>query len=194
MFDPDVTPAEKWAVYTTHPVLHKVIGNLSSVVNDSLGYNDMLELIDHKHNINITTINHINTIALKNIISNEGISTCLYREIVTRLGSHICFPMLPRMTPICIRCKSSVETYDHLFQFSNAVANEARSTILQESLDTLHHSRIPQLLLNTLQYKWLVLLALPLLIFEQQQSQSNLLVYIIQAIRHQNLIGWHTML
>lgn len=98
------------------------------------------------------------------------------------------------MTPICIRCKSSVETYDHLFQFSNAAANEARSTILQESLDTLHHSRIPQLLLNTLQYKWLVLLALPLLIFEQQQSQSNLLVYIIQAIRHQNLIGWHTML
>jgi len=69
MFDPDVTPAEKWAVYTTHPVLHKVIGNLSSVVNDSLGYNDMLELIDHKHNINITTINHINTIAQKKTLS-----------------------------------------------------------------------------------------------------------------------------
>jgi hypothetical protein len=43
--DPDVTLAEKWAVYTIYPVPHKVIGTLSTSVNEALGYHEMLSFL-----------------------------------------------------------------------------------------------------------------------------------------------------
>jgi hypothetical protein len=41
----------KWAVYSAHPVPHKVIGNLSNSVNETLGYHAMLTFACGKHDL-----------------------------------------------------------------------------------------------------------------------------------------------
>jgi len=44
VFNPDVTLAEKWAVYSHHPIRHKVIGYLSMAIKESLGYSKFVKV------------------------------------------------------------------------------------------------------------------------------------------------------
>jgi hypothetical protein len=46
---PEVTPAEKWAVYAVHPEHHKLVGNLSTCLSDVLGYKHTAAYILQKH-------------------------------------------------------------------------------------------------------------------------------------------------
>ncbi len=71
--DPDVTPAEKWAVYSSHPVFHKIIGNLSISVNDALGYHEILTFASGKHDFHPYDIDRINTNALKKALNSMKI-------------------------------------------------------------------------------------------------------------------------
>jgi len=65
---------------------------------------------------------------------------------------------------------------------------------MQECIDKLSGAKTPTLLLNTLNYKWSLLLDLSPPVFEKDSSFNQLPACLISAIRHQNLIGWQTML
>jgi hypothetical protein len=42
IFNQDVTPGEKWALFLVHPTRHKIIGNFSENIFESLGFEQLL--------------------------------------------------------------------------------------------------------------------------------------------------------
>jgi hypothetical protein len=44
-FDPAVSPAEKWALFSIHPCYHKVTGNLNTGLYDALGFDALVEYL-----------------------------------------------------------------------------------------------------------------------------------------------------
>ncbi len=98
------------------------------------------------------------------------------------------------LSPLCPRCKTCVETNEHILQCSHPEASASRSCILLDSIDFLWQSNTTPLLLNTLHYKWPLALALPIPSLEQVMTESGLSYSTLQAIKHQNLLGWNTML
>ncbi len=49
--DPDVTPLERWALYSFYPTYHKLMGDLTNGIYYTLGYQDLLEYILSKYSI-----------------------------------------------------------------------------------------------------------------------------------------------
>lgn len=95
---------------------------------------------------------------------------------------------------LCPRCHSTVETYEHILQCPDLKAHAQCLSFMQECIDKLSGAKTPTLLLNTLNYKWSLLLDLSPPVFEKDSSFNQLPACLISAIRHQNLIGWQTML
>jgi hypothetical protein len=48
LFDPLVTPAEKWAVYARYPTYHKITGHLNKGFYSSIGYSALMEYMAQK--------------------------------------------------------------------------------------------------------------------------------------------------
>jgi hypothetical protein len=91
---------------------------------------------------------------------------------------------------------STVEMNDHLLQCSDPDTLASRSCILLESIDILHQSNTPPplLLLNTLHYKWSLVLALPSPVIDQESAVNGIPFSLLQVIKHQNMLGWDNML
>jgi len=49
--DPDVSPYEKWAIYSCHSTYHNIIGNLSTSIPTALSYHSTSQYIVEKHKI-----------------------------------------------------------------------------------------------------------------------------------------------
>jgi hypothetical protein len=62
--EPDPTPMEKWAVYSSYPALHKIIGSLTEGIYSCLGYRPLLQYVSKKHNLSIHHMDLINLHAL----------------------------------------------------------------------------------------------------------------------------------
>lgn len=50
-FNPKVSPEERWVIFTVHPQLHKLIGDLSTEISKALAYNKTFMYITEKHNL-----------------------------------------------------------------------------------------------------------------------------------------------
>ncbi len=49
--DPNITPAEWWALYSRYPYYHKITEELSNGIYSTLGYHQLLKYISKKHGI-----------------------------------------------------------------------------------------------------------------------------------------------
>jgi hypothetical protein len=65
IFDPDISPQEKWGVFSHHPVYYKLIGNLSSDIAMALAWKATAEYVILKHGLSLSKLQHINTSALQ---------------------------------------------------------------------------------------------------------------------------------
>jgi hypothetical protein len=63
--NPEVTPAERWAVYSLYPTYHKITGNLTTAIYYSLGYDDLCNYVYTKHNIPKGALELCNFVSLK---------------------------------------------------------------------------------------------------------------------------------
>jgi hypothetical protein len=64
-YDPDASPAERWAIFSAHPHYHKIIGNLNLKFNDSLGYEKLATYITKHHSLSISILDKVNLMALQ---------------------------------------------------------------------------------------------------------------------------------
>jgi hypothetical protein len=71
---PEVTPAEKWAVYALHPEYHKLVGNLSTCLTNVLGCETTADYILQKHGLSQAQLKHMNTAALESFLCQLKIS------------------------------------------------------------------------------------------------------------------------
>lgn len=116
-FQPDVTPAEKWAVYAIHPQYHKLVGNLSACLTDALGYGATATYICTKHQLSEPKLNHVNTLAQQcfleklRIVKQANIVKLIHGSIPT-MASLLSQGQVT--SPLCPRCLLSVETTQHI--------------------------------------------------------------------------------
>jgi hypothetical protein len=99
-------------------------------------------------------------------------------------------------TPLCPRCNTTIETPDHFFTCSapDAIAN--RQELLQSFLLELERIFTAPALLTIFEYKISIVLHLPLYLTYQNPHPllPNDNQIMLNAVRHQNVIGWNTML
>jgi hypothetical protein len=70
LFDPDVAPLEKWAIFSVYPTYHKITGQLDHGVYSTLGYEDLLNYISKKHLLTPSKLDKTNVIALQGYLSS----------------------------------------------------------------------------------------------------------------------------
>jgi hypothetical protein len=63
--DPEVTPAERWALYSLYPTHHKITGSLTPDIYSTLGYQDLHNYIISKHSTPRGALDLHNFTALK---------------------------------------------------------------------------------------------------------------------------------
>lgn len=67
-FDPAVSPAEKWALFSIHPCYHKVTGNLNTGLYDALGFDALTEYISKRHALSSSAVDKVNLLALQTFL------------------------------------------------------------------------------------------------------------------------------
>jgi hypothetical protein len=199
IYDPDVTIEEQWAVYALFPCYHKLTGNLSGALTDTLAYNSSTQYLHSKHKLMTAKVEHINTVALQQYLSKLPI---FKRATIVKM-IHGWNPSLAILchqgrapSPICSRCSSATETNSHIIQCPNSLSIANRISRLRNFLRRLSQYHTPTLILRTLHYKLSLTLHIP---FDYSSSTSHtpydrIPDTLLRAIRHQNLIGWDLFL
>ncbi len=138
--DPDVSPQELWAVYSTFPQLHKVIGDLGRELHSLIGFAPTMSYISTRHGLSDAKLSHINLFALHKYLS----SLSLHSRANTIKLIHWWIPtyaMLCRQGresfPLCPCCQSTIETPEDVISCSNGDAISLCMTHLHTFLSSL---------------------------------------------------------
>jgi len=96
-------------------------------------------------------------------------------------------------SPICPRCQSNVETPDHVHICPAPPATLQWSTILEKILSKLITANTPLHVIGVFELKlsWLLQVSYTGWYKPQINISSSTHHFIIDAIWHQNIIGWH---
>jgi hypothetical protein len=111
--DPDVTPAERWALYSVYPTYHKITGNLNTEIYSSLGFVELSNFIVTKHKIPKGALESCDCPSLQRYLGSLKPQS---RSALEKLihGWQTAYSSLCRQArennPICPRCHSTVET------------------------------------------------------------------------------------
>lgn len=198
-FDPEVSPQKKWAVYSDHPVPHKIIGHLGTELQFHLSFSSIRLYIQTKHNLSDPIIDKINIVALEKYLRLLSVHL---RANTIKLIHHWTptFAFLScqgrESLPICNRCQKAVETSAHILTCGDLQAIDQRFSLLQSSLQELLKISTPIQIVTVSEYKISLVLNIPYkknfqLASALSQPHHSIL---ITAIRHQNLIGWDCFL
>jgi ribonuclease HI len=96
-FDPVVTPAEKWALFTIHPSYHKIICDMNSGLYNMIAFHALSTYIMQKHSIPSSGLDKINTLALKTVLTGtKNTSAGLNGEIDPWMDPNVWSPMSSR--------------------------------------------------------------------------------------------------
>jgi hypothetical protein len=97
---------------------------------------------------------------------------------------------------LCSRCQSAIETSDHILSCPNTQATSTRKHLLDSFLSEMHQAGTPNYILSTLEYKLSLTLHIKYVqtFFSHGQIPPNNYPLLLQAIRHQNFIGWDNFL
>jgi hypothetical protein len=197
--DSDVTIAEKWAVYARFPHLHKLSGNLDMGYYSTIGYSDLANYLQSKHQLSEAKLQNINLLPLHSHLSSlqphprANVAKLMHRWIPTN-SSLSCQGRVP--SPLCPCCSESLETWDHVFSCLSTPATTVRRSALQTFLSKLANIGTPIHILVTFEYKLSITLGLP---YTQTFHMSSpicpsLKCLLIDAIHHQNIVGWDKFL
>ena len=135
--DPDVSPAERWSLYSKHQTYRKITGDITDGIYSTMGYTNLAEYISKKHNLAYAWLDRTNTAAFKQFISGLKITQC--SSIIKLLhnweptNSHLC-RQGRESSLMCPRCKASIKTSDHYRTCSDTTAMEMRQKFLREFL------------------------------------------------------------
>jgi hypothetical protein len=134
--DPDVSPYERWALFSSYPTYHKMVGNLTSSIPEALSFASTLVYISKKHSISKAIHNNTNFLALKQYLSSLSVFT---RANTVKL-IHGWVPTYASLrqgrepSPICPQYQSTTKTTDHILQCPGAHARNNRQLLLQAFL------------------------------------------------------------
>ena len=197
--DPEVTSAERWAIYATSPHYHKLIGKLDEGFYSAIRYSDMASFIQRKHNLSEAKLLRIHLLALHGHFAKlkpfqrPSVSKMIHGWIPT-------YGTLCRQgresSPLCPRCNSTVETCDHIFNCPHPLAIESHHVALHTFLSSLVTIGTPLYIISTFEYKLSNVLHLAFnqkysITFSIPQYTKNCLM---EAIKHQNILGWDNFL
>jgi len=198
LFDPMVTPAEKWAAYSINPTFHKITGTLNEMFYSSVSHSTLLEYMSSKFNVPKGAFESTSMSSLGNYLNKfkthvwASISKLIYDWIPT-------YGTLCRQgrthSALCPRCQSRVETITHIQQCPDNQAQSARINLLKTFLKNLHSKGTPDCILTIFEFKISIVLDIP---YSQCYHTSSTLdtqkMGLINAIRHQNILGWDLFL
>jgi hypothetical protein len=162
--DPEVSPSERWGIYATQPYWHKLTGNLDTGFYSMIGYHSPAKYISDKHNICDAKLQKVHMIALSKYLSS--LKPFQRASIVKVIHGWIpTYGMLCRQgresSPLCPRCSSTVETWDHVFSCPDSQAIAFRNEALLTFLSLRVKMGTPLYILSTFEYKLSLLFALP---------------------------------
>jgi len=160
-----------------------------------IGYHSLAKYISDKHNICDAKLQKVHMIALSKYLSS--LKLFQRASIVKMIHGWIpTYGMLCRQgresSPLCSRCSSTVETWDHVFSCPDSQATTSRREALSTFLSSLVKMGTPFYILSTFEYKLSLVFALPFrndfpVSFPIPSSKK---LCLMDAIRHQNLLGW----
>jgi hypothetical protein len=197
--DPEVSPQEKWAVYSDHPIKHKIIGNLRSELQSHLSFSTTSSYICMKHNLPTSIIEKINIVALGNYLQDlpfhwrASMVKLIHNWIPT--FSSLC-PQGRESSPVCQRCQLAVKTPEHVLICGDQKAVTYWSTILHSTLQDLLKIGTPIHVVTILEYKLSLVFNIPCMYKFRPASTlaPDLHAILLTAIHHQNLIRWDCLL
>jgi len=197
--DPPPNSIERWAIYSRYPFSHKVTNHFQSEIYTTLSYESTAKYLESRLSLTPSKLIHINSIALCRYME----SLKIHKHATTIKLLHGWAPTYASLcrqgrshTSICPRCNVHVETTAHVYSCPAESVILKRNAHLASFLATLkkHCTAIP--ILATLEYKLSLTLKLPYVrsYCVSIQSSPNQHQLLLQAIKHQNIIGWDNFL
>jgi len=193
---PEVTPAEKWAVYAVYPEYHKLVGNLSTCLSDVLGYQHTAAYILQKHGLSTAKLQHVNTSALESFLRQQKM---FRRANIIKLMHGWIIPFMASLSrqgrvssPLCPLCFTTVESIQHIHQCQASPVRKHQLQLLTNFLQQLTQISTPRSIIHTLHYKLSITLDSPYSPPTQHHDEFSSCISpsLLDAIRHQNIIGW----
>jgi hypothetical protein len=182
---PDVLPAEKWAVYVSHPVPHKVTSDFNKSIYTALAYKDTAEYIYRKHQISNMDLEWLSCLDLHGFLRSLPVYIrATYVKLIHRWipTYDFLYKQNREHSPLCPRCNSEHKTVPHIYACQDPTAVKERSIALSLYLK------------STLESQLLVFLQLPASVQFGKLYATSSLTDLCNATRHQNLIGWDLFL
>jgi hypothetical protein len=98
-------------------------------------------------------------------------------------------------SPLCPRCSMTVETCEHICTCQHSDAITSRRKLLDAFLSTLLQSHTPTYILKIFEYKLSLALELQYTMsYNSLTIPEDVYQELIQAIQHQNIVGWDNFL
>jgi len=138
--DPQVTPQEKWALFSSYPESHKVIEDLGKEFHSITTYSMMVHYLHTWHDLSKAKIGKINLYALHTLLKHVSIHK--WANTVKMMHDWIpTYSTLCRQgrepSPICPRCCLTVGTPSHILVCHDTSATCNQSLYLQQFLFAL---------------------------------------------------------
>jgi hypothetical protein len=73
--DPEVSPYEKWAIFSIHPDSHKIIGEFNTNIHSCISFQSSVQYNSQKHQLNHAKLQHVNLFALQAYLQDLPIFT-----------------------------------------------------------------------------------------------------------------------
>jgi hypothetical protein len=197
--DPSVYSKEQWAVYSTYPSSHKIIGNLFQGLCSTLGYSEMQYYLQQIHKLSPAKLYHVNLSALQDFLSAKKIPQ---RVTISKM-IHKWNPTYSSLcrqghetSPLCTHCQQAIETNLHVWTCQQPLAVTCQALLLQTLLSNLVQVQTPLYIIVTLEYKLSLVLEVPLhkKYFLNNQVPQDTHRKLLSAIQHKNIIGWDNFL
>ena len=197
--DPSVLPSKRWAVYSWYPTFHKLTGSFDGGIYSAYGYTALSDYLHQKHNLSPAKMDKVNVLALQSFLSSMKVHK--QASIIKMIHNWIpTYSMLSRQgrkpSPLCPRCCTAIETSQHVYKCSQSQAISNWRSFLKKFLSSLLSIKTLIYNISTLEYKLSITLEIPFIpTFHIQDEIPPLTkMLLINAIRHQNIIGWDNFL
>jgi len=158
-YDPEMLPAERWAVYSNFPLYHKLIGILDQSFLSTFGFSALAEYIKSKHQLTFAKLEGVNTVALQSYL----LSLPQMRHASIPKMIHDWMPTYSSLcrqgresTALCPRCRTTVETPAYIYTFPDESSSTNWRELLSSFIESIKNS-VPQLalwLLLSINYPW----------------------------------------
>jgi hypothetical protein len=191
--DAEVLPNEKWAIFSSSPILRKITGALDYNILCTMHGESMEHYIHQKHDICAAKLKDLNTNGLhcymKRCKSHKraNIAKLIHRWIPTNAFLH---QQDRAISPVCPQCLDHHETAEHILTCPNHNAQESRSNHLYKMLQELEKISTSTYILATIETKLTQTLDIQnKKVYTFMDPTVDVYHYHKKTVQHQNLIG-----